>query len=175
MAVTSKPLGQEPIRITRARYELNAIVGALIGLLIGAVVWIFGARYTVDGLILGSNTILSFLTIPLHIAPRWEYYLYLAPLPILFSAVEWTCSPFGRNRVTHGGLIMAWVVVVAIDTASTLIGLASATTPAFIVWIVSSITGIVILSIVLTFGPELMMKSCGGLLWRALRSLFNYR
>lgn len=174
MSVTSTPITSQEPKVTRTyRYDAGSIIGALVGLAIGAVVWIFGARYTVDGLVLGSNIVLEFLTIPARIAPRWELYLWLLVIPLAFSAVEWTCSPIGRSRIKHPGLIMAWIVVITLDIGSTVLGLAAAKSPAALVTIVSTVYGIGLLSVLLTFGPEAMMKSCGGLLWRALRTLFK--
>lgn len=174
MAVTSTPVtSQEPKVIRTSRYEPGAIIGALAGLVFGAVFWIFGARYTIDGVILVCNTILEFLTVPTRISMRWEYYLWFAPVPVLFSAIEWTCSPIGKRRIRHWGLIVAWAIAVLLDILSTLLGLSAAKSPDLVVWIASNVFSLSLLSLVLTFGPESLMRSCAALVWRALRSLFN--
>jgi hypothetical protein len=178
MAVTSKPLDPQPRRqsvvSTHSRYEPGLIIGALVGLGIGAVVWLFGAKYTIDGLVLITNRILAFFTVPYQVDMTPSLYLWLACFPLAFSAVEWTCSPIGRNGARHAGIILTWIVVIVIDLITTVIGLRAGGGIEVVVWIVSSSVGLASLAGVLTFGPEWLMKSCGGLIGRAVKSIFGW-
>lgn len=167
--VRSTPL----VAHTKAHYEPGTIIGAIVGLIISGVVWIFGAKYTIDGLILIANAVLEFLMFSYRVKPYAELYLWLALFPLMFSAVEWTCSPIGKKGTRHAGLILTWSVIIVIDLVSTIMGLRAGGGVAFVIWLVSFQAGLAVLAFVLTFGPEWLMKSCGGLLWRAAQSFMK--
>lgn len=174
MAVTSTPTAApERQVIRRTGYEPGALAGAFVGILIGMVVWLFGAKYTVDGLVLGCNMILGFFGVAYRVPMMPELYLWLAVFPLFFSLVEWTCSPMGRSGARHGGLILTWAVVVALDIITTVIGLRAGGGIPLVVWLASFLPGLALLTGILTFGPEWLIKSCWGLLARAARAIFK--
>jgi hypothetical protein len=138
----------------------------LAALLIGATLWPIGARYSIDGLLWIINQLLLFLRVAYQIPtpPIWQVYAVLAPISIPCSRVEWSLS-FRRLPSAIGAVV--WLSIVGYDLLTTLFGVLYPDAGAWAVTrqIAQSLALSGILSIVLTFGPEWLMREG----WRALR------
>ena len=109
MAVRSKSLGPTPQRSTRQRKPAvpprrpcapypsveppaRSGIGAPAGLmmiLFGLPLWALGAKYTLDGVVIGINMLAAFLELPARVpAPTGWWNLLLIPIRLLFSYVE---------------------------------------------------------------------------------------
>lgn len=167
MSVTSRPL---PATDTK-RHSTNSKAIALAGLIIGCILWPIGARYSIDGLFWLINTILAFLRIPIALItpPHWAFYCLLAPLPYICSRVEWKppiVKSGDRRQLAAANIVVTWLVIAGYDLATTFLGV-RAPLPngaAITTEIAASAAIAVALSIILTFGPEWLVRSS----WRQL-------
>lgn len=135
-------------------------VFAPLGIVIGAVLWTIGARYTIDGLVVVANALLSWLALPEAVripALAWQWWhVALWTVPVVCSVAEWL-SP----RRLANWMRVLWAGILLADLVSTFIGigLPDAYTPANIAFV-----GLV--TLLLTFGPEWLMKNGWGTLRR---------
>lgn len=160
MAVQSRPLTNTA---PGPRKSYGIALGAL---LIGAALWPIGARYSVDGLLWIINQLLTFLRIPNQIdtPPVWQLYAVLAPISILCSRVEWSLS---IKRLPSALAAVVWLFVAGYDFVTTLFGVRYPEPGAWAITITvaQSLALSGILAVVLTFGPEWLMREG----WRSLR------
>jgi hypothetical protein len=143
----------------------------MVGMLIGIVIWIIGAKYTVDGIVVVTNLLLAFLTIPYQILLPlpWVMYIPLGTIPLIFSCVEWTRPPRQRSVVGTRtitvwqpfDMICIWLIIVSLDLLTTFYGVAN---PSKDAWTItqfiasySVLTGSI--TAILTFWPEYVIKS----------------
>jgi len=135
-------------------------------LIIGLVLWPIGARYSIDGLLWLCNQLLQFLRVGYQIAtpPVWQTYVVLAPLPLMCSRVEWSLS-IRKAPAAHAGVV--WLLIVGYDVLTTDFGVRYPEPGAWGVTqqIAQNLVLSGILTTVLTFGPEWLMREG----WRALR------
>jgi hypothetical protein len=133
-----------------ARQHTNSISVMAVsgtGMLFGLLTWPIGAKYTIDGIIWCVNWLLRFLTFEYQIEMFTDLYLYLLPIPIAFSAVEWAGR---RNMVNlHWSMIIVLSFVWVLDMVTTFTGLSIQ-----LGWWVAFP-----LAAVLTFIPELIIKN----------------
>lgn len=179
MSVTSTPITTEP-KVIHRKPQYILMVAGFIGLAFGLVQWIFGAKYTVDGIINISNAVLAFLTVPYRITMRWELYLYLSPFPIGFSLIEIFLRPVqrvgGRLTMIAAGLVAVWLLVSLLDLGSTAVGIgAGVGGPAFVRSAASSLVGVVLVTLYLTYTPEWLIRNSWYFLKRGVVSLFTTR
>lgn len=189
MAVRSKPLGPSPQRPARqqrppaatprkpfapypiveppARAGIGAPAGILM-LLFGLPLWALGAKYTLDGAVIGINMLAAFLELPARIpAPTGWWNLLLIPVGLLFSYVE---SSVRLNLFGGPAQLFALVVLLVfthgIDIYTTYLGISS---------LAAQSSGIgqflnlfwwspYIAAIVLTYLPELLIRGGWSLL-----------
>lgn len=155
-----------------AKSSDGEIAVAIAGLMIGALLWIIGARFTIDGLFWVGNVILGFVRAPIRIPtpPIWIVYIALLPVPLLCSRVEWTV-PFtranGKWRITGAKDLLVWVVIAIIDSATTYAGVVQPPSDAWQMLreLASSVILSIAVSIVLTFLPEWLIRVCWRQLW----------
>lgn len=151
-------------RRTAPRVNVSRIVAGCVGLIIGGFVWVLGARYTIDGLMVVINWMLSFLTIPARISLPlpWQMYLILVPIPVVYSIVEWNNAPRQRigNRITWTPveLICVWAVLGGMDLATTFFGLGTPANNALMIFIATNIVARGVATGFLTFWPEWLAK-----------------
>lgn len=154
------PNSKEPVPPRWATAELGLTLIAF-----GLVMWVAGARFTVDGARIGLNLLLSWLGVPTQIAPlRWETLLFLIAL------VGWVCSRvevknFPVRRV--GGKLLfigaagliGWGLTSATDLGTTVLGVLNpGPRPWPIVqWVAVTPWATALVSVVLTFLPEWMI------------------
>jgi hypothetical protein len=150
----------------RQSRPLLPIVGAT-ALAIGVPLWIFGAKWTLEGLILGSNLLLSWLTLPAALPMPTGWWVLLAVIPgALFSIIEVIFRPLARrgDRMQPAPPLfwLIWAVLVVADVGTTYIGYRgeahqwafAAQVAAYPVWSGAW-------ALVLTFAPEWLI--IGGL------------
>jgi hypothetical protein len=113
----------------RRRLNLPALVLALVGTTMGAALWLIGARYSIDGVLVMGNALLSFFGIPLQIAipPAWTVYLVLLLIPLGYTIIEWLQIPAELNDngwwVAPPAQWLVWISVFALDALTTWFGL----------------------------------------------------
>jgi hypothetical protein len=177
MAVTSKDIG--PTTRRNAPLEPGGFTGFSIGtfgLVVSAIFWIFGARWTIDGLVVMFNAILHFLSIPYQapVPPHYLVYAILCPVPIIFSAVEWN-APFkrvdGEWYFAKPGTWFVWSIAGIFDAYTTYLGLGVDPGPDAVTFMRQlSVSGLprALLALTLTIGPEWLGKGMMSM----LRSVF---
>ncbi|MDW8146760.1 MAG: hypothetical protein RMJ48_10785 [Roseiflexaceae bacterium] len=189
MAVRSKPLGpspQHPIRQQRspaaaqrkpsaphpiveppARAGIGAPAGILM-LLFGLPLWALGAKYTLDGIVIGINTLATFLELPARVpAPTGWRNLLLIPVGLLFSYVESGVRLNFRSGPTHFFTLLVLLILThGIDIYTTYLGISSlAAQPSSIGRLLNLFWwSPYIAAIVLTYLPELLIRGGWSLL-----------
>lgn len=122
-AVTYRDLPNKPQK-SRPRSPAVAFFAMAIGMLL----WFFGALWTLEGAILGINTLLDWVTLSALAVPEATgYWVLLAvPLGIAFSRVEISYRPVRKVgdkwRTAGAGFWAVWLCLVAFDVGSTYIG-----------------------------------------------------
>lgn len=149
--------------------QWNVLVICAFGILIGAVVWTIGARYTIDGVMALLNQLLGFLRVPWrvpHVLPYWVYLVCL-PVPVGCSFVEWKYGPVwrdprGRWHMQPAEFLLTWTIIVMIDLVTTFTGVSikDSETPYIVAQIVATTFGAALLTAILTFGPEWLIRRC---------------
>lgn len=148
--------------------QWGRVGGSGVGVVISAVLWLLGARFTIDGVIWIANALLAFFNVPTAIATPlpWFVYAILTPIPVLFSVVEWYNLPFwwdenGLLCWNTPGMIVVWLVVYAMDGVTTYLGLRHPDPQS--AEIMRQIAENIYLSggitAVLTIGPEALLRS----------------
>lgn len=159
MSVQSRPITTAPAHGLPSGISFAALI-------IGLVLWPIGARYSIDGLLWLCNQLLAFLRVGTQIPtpPVWQVYVVLAPIPVICSRVEWGLS-LRRVPGAHSGI--TWLFVVGYDLATTYFGIKYPEPGAWDITrqLAQSLALSGILTAVLTFGPEWLMR--GG--WRAFK------
>lgn len=181
MAVTSRELQPEGAdnqvaRNQRPSLDPPGLVLSGVGTLLSLALWVIGARYTVDGVLAMLNALLAFLTIPARISipPGWVLYLVLAPIPLAYSLIEWQKVPLnlrgGRWYVAPLGQWVVWLVVYAMDAITTWngLGVVDERAPLIVQQLAAALPGRVVLTAVLTIGPEALLRSMAAIFRRAL-------
>jgi hypothetical protein len=142
-----------------------AIAAALF--IFGAIGWLMGARYTLEGWIVGLNIFVSWLGLPLTV-PRvagW-FVLLCVPAGFIYSRVEVAAWQARYRKVAH--FWVAWLLIVASDVGSTFLGVRyPPESAAPLALQVAAVPGIAFAwSVVLTFLPEWLMMGAVKLLRR---------
>ena len=126
----------------------------------GGALWIASAKYTLLGWVVGLNTALAWLGLPLRVPAPVSYAILLAvPLGVIYSRVETRVWQGSRTIFRAPLFWLGWIVIVATDVGSTYLGVR---TPAADAWpitiqIASSALVSFVVSLVLTFIPEWMI------------------
>ncbi|MBX0328253.1 hypothetical protein K2Z83_11250 [Oscillochloris sp. ZM17-4] len=171
---------RDPNAPTPLRYEPGGITGfaiGLVGMLMSTIVWVLGARWTVDGLIVMFNAVLRFLNASYQapIPPHVLVYVILSPMPLIFSVVEWRL-PFRRIsdewQFAKPGAWLVWGGVFAFDWYTTYLGLGvdpGEGSVRFMRQIAASTVVRTLVALVLTAGPEWLARE----MWAQLRYVFT--
>ncbi len=157
--VRSAPMSSAPARQRSVMLPLAAVI-------VGLFLWPVGARFSIDGLLWLVNALIASFHAPfvIPIPPAWTVYLFLAPLPLICSRVEWSLS-FRKQLDAH--VYVVWILIAGYDAVTTYFGVRY---PAADAWAVTKQVGTSIalsgiLTAALTFGPEWLIREG----WRALR------
>lgn len=138
---------------------------------VGGLMWLAGAKYTLLGWVAGLNWFLSWLELPARIpAPAGYYMLLLVPIGLLYSLIEklrpWKYHNKNPEKVALYWAI--WALLVASDIGSTFAGVS---TPGPTAWgITKQIAAMwpiaIAWAVVLTFVPEWLIGGAKKLLRR---------
>lgn len=143
----------------RSTFDLTRIGTAIVAMGIGIGVWVIGARYTCDGIIWLINWLLAFVAAPTINGPlSWQVYLIMSPIPIIFSLIEF--GEGSRFIKSVWGVRVTTIIVGLTDVVTTFFGLLAMpvqSSPAA-EWFVATKPLVTIVAIILTVGPEWMMK-----------------
>jgi hypothetical protein len=157
-----------------SRLSQSAI--CIIGWLIAAVAWVVGARFTIDGVIVVTNWLLSFVNAAIVIPTPlgWLVYAALLWIPLGYSRVEWVNNPVAMVRaegmtLAVAGTICIWLVVIGMDTATTFAGLAALPAPqgSAVGDLLTHPAGLAVVTAFLTLWPEWLGRSLYRR-WRAI-------
>jgi len=132
------------------------IAFAALGLVVGAAMWVIGARYTIDGVIWVVNWLLAFVKVEFVIETNGAFYLYASPLPIVFSLFEWVKPVKFR---TQPALVLVWALVHFFDFATTFLGLLS---------VELHLAVVILATAVLSYTPEWIMRTSFTVLRKAV-------
>jgi hypothetical protein len=133
----------------------------LFSIFLGLALWIIGARYTLEGLVVGANMALGWASMPFTVpAPTGWWYLLALPVGAAYSACELRI-PFSRPR--SGAGLGPWlaataglVVLHGSDIVSTYLGYRAPTEQIWPLhaWAIAQLWPLVLWAIVLTYLPE---------------------
>lgn len=111
MSVRSEPLKSEPLKDGAAVEKEHELVSrglwpASIALVIvGGLLWLAGAKYTLLGWVAGLNWFMGWLDLPARIpSPTGYYMLLLIPVGLLYSLIEgfeWWVRSSGEWKHPH--------------------------------------------------------------------------
>jgi hypothetical protein len=154
----------------RQAVDLSGLALGSVGTCFSLGLWIVGARYTVDGVLVIINRLLTFLTIPVQIPipPGWLLYVLLVPIPLMFSLIEWRKVPLELTdegwRFAAGGQWVVWLLVYGMDAVTTWngLGVIDPNSPVIIQQIATTPWAQSIVTAVLTIGPEALLWSMVG-------------
>lgn len=161
-----KPTTRQP---THKGWDLGGLAIAFFGLLIGFVLWLFSARYTVDGVLDFVNAMLGFLHIPWRfiIPPTFPIYLILTPIPTLMTYAEWQKQPFARTkgewRFGPAQHWLVWTIVMGLDAITTFRGIGVDPGPGSLTImreLADSSFQRGLVAAILTYGPEWIWRWC---------------
>jgi hypothetical protein len=136
-------------------------------LVFGTISWIVGAKYTLDGWIIGLNWLLAWLGLPLVVPAVTGWFVASCVLVgLVYSRVEMAIWQARYRRI--GVFWVAWLLIAFTDVISTFLGVrnvtqestqlaqqVAASAPVSFVW-----------ALVLTFAPEYLMMGGKKLLKR---------
>lgn len=126
----------------------------------GGLAWLGSAKYTLIGWIVGLNTTLAWLGLPLRVPEVAGWFVLLAvPLGVVYSRVETRVWRGGGGLMRSPLFWLGWVVIVATDVGSTYLGVRTPPADAWpITMQIASSQGVAfVLSLLLTFIPEWML------------------
>lgn len=126
----------------------------------GALAWLASAKYTLIGWVIGLNTALAWLGLPLNVPAPIGYAILLAiPLGVVYSRVETRVWQGSRNIFRAPLFWIGWIIIVATDVGSTYLGVRAPAADAWPITIqIASSAGVsFVVSLVLTFIPEWMI------------------
>lgn len=124
-------------RYRSSRRAKTMLAPAIAGMAIGGVLWILGAQFTLDGMIIAVNWLLARLNVPyaIGVLPWWLYLGSMLGLGYLFSRVEvahipvhipWrTFSDWHRWRFAPWQQCFTWIIIAGIDLITTYVGVAN--------------------------------------------------
>lgn len=145
-----------PVRAPRGGAPL---AGALM-LAFGVPMWILGAKYSLDGWVLGLNILADALTLParLPLASGW-WALLAAPLGLAYSYVEVWVRP-KRGRAQHvAAVVILMALTHATDVGSTFLAAVTVPGDAWMLarWAAAELWPAGLWALALTYIPELLI------------------
>lgn len=149
----------------------------VVAIILGAILWLIGARYTLEGWVNALNIGLELTRLPARIpTPTGWWWALALPLGIVYSVAE-VAIPFGPPRSWNA--LPAWILMIIAlgvvhgsDVGSTLLGY---TTPGPNPWpmhawaLTSGLWALFAWSVILTYLPERLMLSGWLWVWRGIR------
>jgi hypothetical protein len=170
--VRSEPLENgQPVATYQEQVSARALPASIALAIIGGLLWLAGAKYTLLGWIAGLNWFLGWLELPARVPPPTGWYMLLMiPLGLLYSLVEikrpWNYRNKQPEKVALYWLI--WSALVASDIGSTFAGVRDPGPSAWPITlqVASSIPIAGAWSAILTFVPEWMVGGARKLLRR---------
>lgn len=168
------PAPQPPVRQPAPPAVLSTLHWRAVGLfsiVVGAVFWLIGARYTVLGLpdviafIFGRFGILLRPELPIG----WPLLWLTIVIGATISAAEFGCYPrrqfFDRALGLGVALLLIWLVANAADLASTYVGVTTIalTNSASDTWVATHTWAAALWTLFLSYTPELIIF--GGVRW----------
>ena len=142
--------------------KVAAVIG---GITICFVIWLIGAKYTIEGMVYFANWMAQQFNAPtVQTFPLpTGFYLWLMPIPLLFSIIEFRTRLIVRTKegshLASTSLITVWLIFFIADLATTFFGSIALMTP-----IVAGL-----LTAIVTVGPEWLLRSLIRELREALR------
>ena len=172
------PPHPQPARALPRRTGRISLSMACGGLIIGGLLWLIGARYTIDGVPVLLNSFLAFFRIPMQFATPvvWPVYLAMAWLPVLISRIEWAEFPVRRVGTrwvfARSEVATIWLVTAGADMFTTLQGVSvDVSSPVAVLrFIAANIVVALAWSGFLTFVPEWLMRLC----WPTVRRRLSF-
>lgn len=149
--------------------DLGGFAIAFFGLLIGFILWVVSARYTIDGVLDLINALLGFLHVPWRfiIPPTFPIYMILVPIPALITYAEWQKQPFARVRgewhFAPAQHWLVWIIVMGLDAITTFRGLGVDPGPdslTILRELAASTLQRGLVAALLTYGPEWIWRWC---------------
>lgn len=135
----------------------------LLMLAFGAPLWLWGAKYSLDGWIIGLNMLLENI---LHVAARipqpsgW-WMLIIIPLGILYSFVEVKVRPrWGASWQVLIAMIVLFLLAHGTDLGSTFAGVTAAPAPnawPLTRWVATNFYAASVWAVILTYLPEVLI------------------
>jgi hypothetical protein len=138
----------------------------VLGSVIFSGAWLAGAKYTLDGWLMGANLFLAWLNVPASITltDPWVRVVGIVLIGLGYSAVEVALRPRKNGSIIWAAV---WVLLMVSDVGSTFLGVISPRAGAWpvSVWL-SQTWGVALLwAVVLTIGPEQGLVR----IWREIR------
>lgn len=183
MAVTSRDIGPAPTAPaggggkTRAGRPVSGMWSlGIVAVILGLVLWLIGARYTLEGWVYALNLGLEFTRLPARVpAPAGWWWLLALPLGLIYSVAE-LMIPFGPPRSWHHApqwalMLVALLVVHGSDVGSTFLGYMAPTAGpwALHAWAAAAIWPVFAWAALLTYLPERLILSGIGWIRHSLR------
>lgn len=128
-------------------------------LIIGGLLWLAGAKYTLMGWVAGLNWFLGWLALPARIpVPVGWWVLLLVPVGLLYSVIE-VKRPWRHGRTRSALYYVIWTFLVFSDVITTFLGVVNPTVGA---WELSRQVAVLwplafVWAVTLTFLPEWMI------------------
>lgn len=167
--VQSAPMGQSATRTTQGgKPQMGLYALAVVLLVFGALGWLAGGKYTVEGWVVALNMFARWIGIDQQLAvPRgWWLVGAVALSGVIYSSVEMLALRTTVQRMPS--FWIGWLLIVITDIGSTLLGVLNpAPDAAPILRQLAQIVPLAIVwSILLTFAPEWLMLSARRLFRR---------
>lgn len=183
-ATRARGSSRSAVRIHAVEKFIATVMAVVIGIAIACYIWVIGARYTVDGVIVVSNWILRFFDAPVQIGLPLPYhmYFYLLFIPLAYSIVEFRVVVREKvEGVTYWAppaMLFVWLVVITMDLTTTFSGTGVARSDAgpVALWFAGNAAARGIATAVLTFLPEWLIRSMLRIIvhsWFAVRAAWR--
>jgi hypothetical protein len=148
----------------------------VVAIILGGVLWLIGARYTLEGWVYALNLGLEFTRLPARVpSPAGWWWLLALPLGIIYSVAE-VMIPFGVPRSWHHApqwvlMLIALGVVHGSDVGSTFLGymVPSPSPWPLHAWAVAAIWPSFVWAALLTYIPERLILSGIGWIRHSIR------
>lgn len=173
--VPPHPVRSEPLSdgkpIARAPRSAGIRMGGAVLIVVGALLWLAGCRYTLMGWHTGVNWFLAWMGLSEQLPPIIGRGVFLAlPIGLMYSLVElrrpWTYRAKERDAVALYWIV--WGLIVVSDVGSTFLGVRTpgADASMLALQVAASAPVASAWALILTFTPEWFIVGGTKLLWR---------
>ena len=151
---------------------ISAFATVLIGTILAGTLWWVGAMFTIIGI---THALEETSLINLWNSFGWAQWI----LPISVSVVEFVANPKSKYlpKKFADHIYAVWVVCIVtilIDGITTFIGLGASDLPWYAMLIKDNILVCLVVTAILTFGPEYIMIEVTKLFWNSLTGVWSY-